>query len=341
LEGYLLECEQRSDYEECIRVSSQLDTLRQGEEARRMSALKARHALELSQVNQAHVAQFESFNQAWDQYLAEYNAMAEIYVAHMQEKHLVKIQEFQTMQTEELSKRPAKYSPELLEWRSKEALLVRQRNYVEAAEIKQIADELEARERSELLNESTSSYVAKENALKQLQSAELAGLHQRIEARRMEHLLQRENDSKRLLQRNKNVLSILEARQIEEEQRMLKEVKASLQPPRREHTTRLGKVSTPSAKPLISSADSSPFETVSSGSKKVPSLAGTSTFTKTVFSRKAIGSPTVAASPSASAAKQAAVVKSPTPTPTPSAKTPASNVSPRARKLVRQPQAAA
>ena len=43
---------------------------------------------------------------------------------------------------------------------------------------------------------------------------------------------QRELDSKRLLQRNRNVLAVLEQRQAQEEQRRTAEIRAQLQPPR-------------------------------------------------------------------------------------------------------------
>jgi hypothetical protein len=54
----------------------------------------------------------------------------------------------------------------------------------------------------------------------------------RIESRRIGHAKQRELDSKRLLQRNKNMMAVLEGRQASEEQRKVHEIRAQLAPPR-------------------------------------------------------------------------------------------------------------
>jgi hypothetical protein len=43
----------------------------------------------------------------------------------------------------QLMKRPAKYSKELLDWRRRQNMLARQKNYAEAQKIKRIADVME------------------------------------------------------------------------------------------------------------------------------------------------------------------------------------------------------
>jgi hypothetical protein len=51
---------------------------------------------------------------------------------------------------------------------------------------------------------------------------------QRIDARRREHLKQRSLDSKRLLQRNRNVQAVLEAKQSVEGQKLVAEIRKSV-----------------------------------------------------------------------------------------------------------------
>jgi hypothetical protein len=60
------------------------------------------------------------------------------------------------------------------------------------------------------------------------QQNELQALLKRIEARRKEHIKQRNLDSKRLLQRNKNVQSVLEMKQNTESQRLIGDIKKTM-----------------------------------------------------------------------------------------------------------------
>lgn len=108
----------------------------------------------------------------------------------------------------------------------------RQKNYAEAARIKAVADELERRERERMDEERLASFAQKEAKFRAQQAAELSALLKRIETRRTEHVKQRELDSKRLLQRNKNVQAVLEGRHAAEEQRKVADIRLSLQPPR-------------------------------------------------------------------------------------------------------------
>jgi hypothetical protein len=96
--------------------------------------------------------------------------------------------------------------------------------------VKALADELERRERRRLDEERLSLAAAREVKFRQTQAGELAALLKRIEARRAEHVKQKEMDAKRLLQRNRNVLAVLEQRHVLEEQRFAGAVKASLHP---------------------------------------------------------------------------------------------------------------
>lgn len=125
LEEYRLKCESEGNYEEAGRATDQLATLRKQEEQRRIRALKARHAGEKQAMQMAHNQQYADFNAAWDRYLAEYDAMAAMYVQQMQERHGAKLREYQEALHQELLRKPVKYSRELLDWRSREQLLAR------------------------------------------------------------------------------------------------------------------------------------------------------------------------------------------------------------------------
>jgi hypothetical protein len=60
------------------------------------------------------------------------------------------------------------------------------------------------------------------------QQTELQALLKRIECRRKEHIKQRNLDTKRLLQRNRNVQAVLDSKQASECQKLFSEIKKTL-----------------------------------------------------------------------------------------------------------------
>ena len=214
LEEYRLKCEEEGDYLEAGRAHEQLDTLRKQEEKRQQKAVRARQIAERSDVQIAHNMQFTDFNKAWDRYLDEYDKMAQMYIQQMTERHAVNLLDFQrTLQTQ-MAERPPKWSRELLEWRRRQHMLARQKNYAEAQRIKKIADKLEGKEKKGVEHETATLFARKEAQFRQQQQAELQALLKRIDARRKEHIKQRNLDSKRLMQRNRNVQAVLESKQV-------------------------------------------------------------------------------------------------------------------------------
>lgn len=106
----------------------------------------------------------------------------------------------------------------------------RQRKYAEAQKIKRIADELEKRERMKMDEHRLKVFQQREQKFRQQQKQELASLLKRIDVRRREHVKQRERDTKRLLQRNRNVQQVLESKQALELNRRKQEIRLSLAP---------------------------------------------------------------------------------------------------------------
>lgn len=228
LEEYRRKCEAEGNYLEAGRAHQQLETLRKQEEKRQQKAVRARQIAERQDVQIAHNMQYTDFNAAWDKYLEEYDRMAQMYIQQMTERHAVNLLEFQRKLQNEMSERPPKWSRELLEWRRRQHMLARQKNYAEAQRIKKIADKLEDKERKAMEQHSAALFARKEAQFRQQQQAELQALLKRIDARRKEHIKQRNLDSKRLLQRNRNVQAVLESKQAVESNRLFAEIKKNL-----------------------------------------------------------------------------------------------------------------
>lgn len=127
-----------------------------------------------------------------------------------------------------MTERPPKWSRELLEWRRRQHMLARQKNYAEAQKIKIIADKLENKEKAALEQSTASLFARKEAQFRQQQQAELQALLKRIDARRKEHIKQRNLDSKRLMQRNRNVQAVLESKQAVESNRIFADIRKNL-----------------------------------------------------------------------------------------------------------------
>lgn len=228
LEQYRRKCEKEGNYLEADRAYQQLEMLRKQEEKRQQKAVRARQIAERQDVQIAHNMQYTDFNAAWDKYLEEYDRMAQIYIQQMTERHATNLLEFQRKLQSEMAERPPKWSRELLEWRRRQHMLARQKNYAEAQRIKKIADKLEEKERRGCEQLTGSVFARKDAQFRQQQQAELQALLKRIDARRKEHIKQRTLDSKRLLQRNRNVQSVLESKQAAESNATFMEIKKNL-----------------------------------------------------------------------------------------------------------------
>ncbi len=233
LDEYRLKCEDEGNYEEAERASKQLDNLRKQEMKRQVKALKARQISERQDIQIAHNLQFAEFNAAWDRYMGEFDQMAQQYIRQMTERHAEELRAFQEEQHKRMQERPPKFSKELLEWRRRQQLLARQKNYAEAQKIKRIADMMEAKERSKLDGDWQNTFGSKEQKCRAQQQAELSALLKRIDVRRKEHLAQRALDSKRLLQRNRNVQAVLGSKQAVEERISKNEIQGRLSRPRK------------------------------------------------------------------------------------------------------------
>jgi hypothetical protein len=228
LEQYRRKCEKEGNYLEADRAHQQLEMLRKQEESRQQKAVRARQIAERQDVQIAHNMQYTDFNSSWDKYLSEYDRMAQIYIQQMTERHATNLLEFQRKLQSEMSERPPKWSRELLEWRRRQHMLARQKNYAEAQRIKKIADQLENKERKACENVGGGAFSRKDGQFRTQQQSELQALLKRIDARRKEHLKQRTLDSKRLLQRNRNVQSVLESKQSAESSATFMEIRKNL-----------------------------------------------------------------------------------------------------------------
>jgi hypothetical protein len=228
LEEYRIKCEEEGNYLEAARSHKQLGILRKQEEKRQQKVIQARHISERQDVQLAHNLQFQEFSKAWDKYLEEYDQMAQMYIQQMTERHSLVLLEFQKELRKELANRPPKWSRALLDQRRKQHINARNKNYAMAQKLKKVSDINEEKERKEMEQDQAVVFARREAKFRAQQQTELQALLKRIECRRREHIKQRELDTKRLLQRNRNVLAVLENKQAAECQKLFAEIKKVL-----------------------------------------------------------------------------------------------------------------
>lgn len=228
LEEYRIKCEEEGAYLEAARAHKQLGILRKQEEKRQQKVIQARHISERQDVQLAHNMQFQEFNKAWDKYLDEYDQMAQMYIQQMTERHALVLLEFQKQVRAELAARPPKWSRALLDQRRKQHINARNKNYAMAQKLKKISDINEEKERKEMEQDQALIFARREAKFRAQQQTELQALLKRIECRRREHIKQKELDTKRLLQRNRNVMAVLENKQAAECQKLFAEIKKVL-----------------------------------------------------------------------------------------------------------------
>lgn len=228
LEEYRLKCEEEGNYLEASRAYKQLGVLRKQEEKRQQKVIQARHISERQDVQLAHNMQFSEFNKSWDKYLTEYDSMAQMYIQQMTERHSLVLMEFQKQLRDELQGKPPKWSRALLDQRRKQHINARNKNYALAQKLKKLSDINEEKERRALEQSQAVAFARREAKFRMQQQSELQALLKRIECRRKEHIKQRELDTKRLLQRNRNVQAVLENKQAAESQKLFAEIKKVL-----------------------------------------------------------------------------------------------------------------
>jgi len=159
--------------------------------------------------------------------MSDYEATAYLSLEKLKEKHMLEFQQFQDKIRRELRSR-MKFSKDLLELRDKEAKLVRMKRYEEAEKVKMKADLLEEFERNKLEADMHAVVQKKEAKVRHQQQLALAALLKRIQRDRNEQLKHRQQDSQRLIQRNKNILNDLLNKQNAETKRTLDNLKQTL-----------------------------------------------------------------------------------------------------------------
>jgi hypothetical protein len=235
LNTYKKYCEANGEYVEAQKARRKYEELREKEEERQRRLVEQAQSHEMHEVEQAQKQQFLGFSAAWDKYMADYESTAYMSLERLKEQHAREFAEFQEKLCN--TAKPCKFSRELLELRRRQDALAKLGRYEDATKVKEAADHLEEWELARSASIISDGGRRQEQRLRQQQAKALAALLKRIQRDRGEQIGHRQADSKRLMQRNKNLKADLAKKQHIEYLRAEAAIKSIMSQP--EHAQKL------------------------------------------------------------------------------------------------------
>mmetsp|Transcript_19275 Transcript_19275/g.18419 ORF Transcript_19275/g.18419 Transcript_19275/m.18419 type:complete len:144 (+) Transcript_19275:121-552(+) len=138
--------------------------------------------------------------------MADYEAAAFESIERLKEKHLLEVNDLHEKVRNNF-KIKHKLSKELMDMRKQEKIFFSVKNYDQAERLRIKADFLEQKEKEDAEMQLEEQIAKQEKVLRQRQQMALATLLKRIQRDRDEQMNHRQVDSKRLYQRNSNLLN--------------------------------------------------------------------------------------------------------------------------------------
>ena len=210
--------EKEQNYTKAKLLKYKFDALSKQEHERQGQHMREAQQQELIAVEEAQRMQFSEFAAAWDKYMADYEATAFESVERLKEKHIREIQELHERVSQQFTVK-FKWSRELMELRKQEKIFFSIRDYQRAEDCRLKADKQESFERQQSSEQLSEAIARQERVLRQKQQLALATLLKRIQRDREEQMKHRAEDSKRLMQRNANLLKDMLNKQTQEQRK--------------------------------------------------------------------------------------------------------------------------
>jgi hypothetical protein len=214
LHEYQRRCFSEGNYLKAQGFMRHVQCLRKAEGVRHLQLVKTRQTEHRRKLDEAHKIQFDEFTQSWNTFMNDFESMSQGYIEELNETHQSQLSSLQKDLTDELNSKSKRFSKDLVDWRKREVIMADQQFYQEAQRIKQVSDALEAKEKSNMNSRFENSLRMKEANVKRQQSAEMDALVKRIDTKRREYEKQREVNTERLSQRNKNILSVMDTKHV-------------------------------------------------------------------------------------------------------------------------------
>jgi hypothetical protein len=229
LSQHCSKCEREGNFLDAARTKEQLFILKTQEENRLLHIVHQRHNEERIKLELVHNQQYASFCYEWNIFLSNFDEKARQYLSEMTLSHAKNLELLQQALEKQVKLKPPKWSRELMEWRKRQNVLVGQRCYLEAQQVKDVSDALEKEERGVIRDANCNVLAKREATLRKQQFIEKQNSLKRIEMRRLEHNGKKRNtDCNRLLQRNINIQNTMKSRHNAECNKVLATIKEKI-----------------------------------------------------------------------------------------------------------------
>lgn len=182
------------------------------------------HQQKQEEIQQAHIKQYQDFNQHWDFELQRAQEEDQTEIVDLENKHTKGLEENRNNLEENLPMQ-FKHSAELLNLRSIQKSLAKQKNYQDAHQVQLRANEMEDKEKNQHLENRHKKILAAEAKLMQKQQNEMNALRKKLEGRMNERLKLREVEHNKILQSYENSKRAIENQQTLERNKLEKAYK--------------------------------------------------------------------------------------------------------------------
>jgi hypothetical protein len=176
------------------------------------------HEKEVQNVERAQKKQFIGFEVSWDSYMMEYEQGAQRSIKNVQRQQAKDVKSFIKMMDNNPNFKIV-FSQDLILLRNRISKLISVGNYDEADQLKDKADQLEKVEYSKAAIESEMDVDKEKQKIILAQEKTLNTILRRIERDRREQMKHRQEDTQRLILRNKNLVTDIYNRQNQEKRK--------------------------------------------------------------------------------------------------------------------------
>ena len=177
------------------------------------------HEQRQEEIQQAHIKQYQEFNQHWDTVLQKAQEEDQMEISDLENRQTQQLGE-NRQNLEETLPLTFKFSAELLNLRKIQTNLAKQKDYQEAHQVQQQANEQEENERQQHMDSRLKKILAAESKLMQKQQTEMSGLTKKLEGKMNEYLKKREQEHNQILQCYENSKKQVENQQILERKKL-------------------------------------------------------------------------------------------------------------------------
>lgn len=215
LEEHRKKAENEGNYMEARAAAQRLNGVKVLEDNKRKTAMLDRHGKEREEAERAYKQETSERNRLWEEKLHEFHKGVVEHAAKLKRQQIGVLQAFRQRMAAKTPTKP-QWSRELLKHRKVQTFLGKQGKYLEADEVKRIADRMEHIELQATLAAYAAEVAIKEAALRAKQQNEMEVLLQRAAQGRDELRKTRNLDLERCAQRHKNIVRELRTLQKQE-----------------------------------------------------------------------------------------------------------------------------